>query len=289
MNKNLVSIIIPVYNRSKVLYKNFNYFRSSLLLLENLSCPVEILVIDDFSDQPLDYDLLRVGFSDFISVRLIRNISNRGVSFSRNVGLRSANGKWIFFLDSDDIFDFGRFIISHYNYLVKDDFDYLILEKILVRFRKSEFALVFNSANWNSRDFAREFYLKRNSNAVYSQISMFIFRKDFLDNVNLTFREILRNSEDTEFKMNLLNKNGVYFTLYSENIYLSKIEDNNSLGKIISLNNRMYKIISALFVLFKFRGFVISYYLVNYISYQIKCILKYSLKKIYEKLKKISR
>ena len=25
MNKNLVSIISPVYNRSKVLYKNFNY------------------------------------------------------------------------------------------------------------------------------------------------------------------------------------------------------------------------------------------------------------------------
>jgi glycosyltransferase involved in cell wall biosynthesis len=55
----------------------------------------EILVIDDSLDQDLT--------SDQPTVRIIKTGGGRGVSTARNLGLKESNGKWIAFLDDDDI------------------------------------------------------------------------------------------------------------------------------------------------------------------------------------------
>mgnify|MGYP002777010103 FL=1 len=88
-----LSIIIPAYNRAELLRETL---RSVDRAIQSLNA--EIIVVDDGSAEPLEKQLS--GTIDF-SVRFIRQ-SNQGSLIARNHGLAHANGKYVFFIDSDD-------------------------------------------------------------------------------------------------------------------------------------------------------------------------------------------
>ena len=89
--QNSISVIIPVFNRVKLIARCIN----SVI---NQTYPVnEIIVVDDGSNDGT-YDLIRKNFPQVISIYQ----ENKGVSNARNVGIQSAKSKWIAFLDSDD-------------------------------------------------------------------------------------------------------------------------------------------------------------------------------------------
>ena len=91
-----VSVIIPFYNRSKVV------IRAIKSVLKQEHDNYEIILVDDGSSD----NLLLV--KDFIKgnkkIKLVRNAKNCGASASRNRGIREASGDYIAFLDSDDEF-----------------------------------------------------------------------------------------------------------------------------------------------------------------------------------------
>lgn len=90
-HQNTVSVIIPVYNRAKLIDCSIN----SVI---NQTYPInEIIVIDDGSIDGT-YDLVKSSFPQVI----LKYQENKGVSYARNVGINSAKSKWIAFLDSDD-------------------------------------------------------------------------------------------------------------------------------------------------------------------------------------------
>jgi glycosyltransferase involved in cell wall biosynthesis len=90
-NQNTVSVIIPVYNRVKVIDRSIN----SVI---NQTYPInEIIVIDDGSNDGT-YDLVKRNFPQVI----LKYQENKGVSNARNVGIKLAKSKWIAFLDPDD-------------------------------------------------------------------------------------------------------------------------------------------------------------------------------------------
>ena len=91
----LVSVIIPFYNEK-------NYFDDCInSVLQQSYKNVEIIIINDGSD--ISYskklDLLSIKYSDKIKVI---HKENGGVSSARNIGIMSAKGKYISFLDADD-------------------------------------------------------------------------------------------------------------------------------------------------------------------------------------------
>ncbi len=90
-----ISVIIPTYNRARLIE------RALISVLRQTTPALEVIVVDDFSDDATPEILEE--YSDRITI--IRNESNRGVSFSRNVGIEAAKGDWIAFLDSDDRWD----------------------------------------------------------------------------------------------------------------------------------------------------------------------------------------
>ncbi len=71
-------------------------------VLNQTSPPLETIVIDDGSSDG-SYNELALKYGDSIS--LIQNRENKGVSYSRNQGVNAAQGQWIAFLDSDDVWD----------------------------------------------------------------------------------------------------------------------------------------------------------------------------------------
>ncbi len=88
-----VSVIVPSYNSEE-------YIAQALTSIFNQSYRnLEVILIDDASiDSSLD---IARGFSD-TRLKIIENYQNKGVSYSRNRGIREAQGKWIALLDSDD-------------------------------------------------------------------------------------------------------------------------------------------------------------------------------------------
>jgi glycosyltransferase involved in cell wall biosynthesis len=111
----LLSIIIPCFNSEKYILEALN----SLLQIKSIS--IEIIIINDgSSDKTRDYieNFISQNKSS-INARFF-NQFNQGVSAARNLGLKKANGFYIGFLDSDDIFLNGFDalvlpIISHHN------------------------------------------------------------------------------------------------------------------------------------------------------------------------------
>ena len=88
----LVSVIIPTYNRSKLVTRAVE----SALQQTYPNC--EIIVVDDGSTD--DTREILGSYKDRIKYIYQEN-SGQGVA--RNTGIRAARGKWIAFLDSDDI------------------------------------------------------------------------------------------------------------------------------------------------------------------------------------------
>lgn len=85
------SVIIPVYNRSKLVK------RALLSVLNQTEPAAEIIIIDDGSTDETPQTLKK-----FVGDAQIITQKNSGVSAARNAGLKQAAGEWIAFLDSDD-------------------------------------------------------------------------------------------------------------------------------------------------------------------------------------------
>lgn len=94
MQKELVSIIIPVHNSEK-------YIKQALESINRQTYQnYEIIIIDDFSkDKTLDI----ITNMNIDKIKIIKLKKHLGVAIARNIGIRKANGRYIAFLDSDDI------------------------------------------------------------------------------------------------------------------------------------------------------------------------------------------
>lgn len=90
----LVSIIMPSYNTAKYILDSIKS------VLAQTYDNWELIIVDDCSTDNTDEVLS--GISDK-RIRYYKNEKNSGAAISRNKALREAKGRWIAFLDSDDL------------------------------------------------------------------------------------------------------------------------------------------------------------------------------------------
>lgn len=112
LNDELVSIIMPSYNASK-------YIKESIgSVLKQTYKNWELIIVDDCSiDDTVE---LIKGVNDS-RIKLYKNKKNSGAALSRNRALRMAKGRWIAFLDSDDIWLPDK-LEKQLNYMKKNDY-----------------------------------------------------------------------------------------------------------------------------------------------------------------------
>lgn len=89
----LLSIIIPTYNRARVLERCVD---SLLVQIRN---EVEIIIVDDGSNDNTREILCKYENNEYMTIAYIQH---GGVSKARNYGLAIAAGKYVSFMDSDD-------------------------------------------------------------------------------------------------------------------------------------------------------------------------------------------
>lgn len=96
MERDLISIVVPVYNAEKFLTDTIN------TVLQQTYENWELIFVDDKST-----DRSKKIISEYLNknkkIKLIENKENSGAAVSRNNGIKEAKGNYIAFLDADDL------------------------------------------------------------------------------------------------------------------------------------------------------------------------------------------
>lgn len=90
----LVSIIIPTYNREKLLV---NSIKS---VLSQTYCNFELIIVDDCSTDNTEIEVKKI---EDKRIKFVKLHENHGACYARNVGVEKAKGDIIAFHDSDDV------------------------------------------------------------------------------------------------------------------------------------------------------------------------------------------
>ena len=95
-NSHLVSIVVPVYNAARFIDETIN------TVLDQTYTNWELLLIDDKSTDE-SVKLIKPYLAKDKRIKLFSNKQNSGAAISRNKGIDAAKGRYIAFLDADDL------------------------------------------------------------------------------------------------------------------------------------------------------------------------------------------
>ncbi|ATO53392.1 hypothetical protein LA20531_07060 [Lactobacillus amylovorus DSM 20531] len=98
MKEKTLSIIVPVYNVEKYIFDSIDSIISNV---DDLDSWLEIILVDDGSTDNSG-NICNQYASKYSFIKVIHQ-KNQGQSVARNNALNFANGKWITFVDSDDV------------------------------------------------------------------------------------------------------------------------------------------------------------------------------------------
>jgi len=185
----LVSVIMPTYNRRELL-------REALKSVFNQTYrSFEIIVINDAGEDVKDI----VEEFNIDIITYIVHMENKGLAATRNSGLKIAKGKYISYLDDDDIF-YPDHLETLVTFLEGSEYkiaytDAVKIDQILEKDGKYT---NLSRGLYMSRDFSRELLLWNNISPVHC----FMHEKSCLDG-GLNFDDSFRVHEDYDFWMKL--------------------------------------------------------------------------------------
>mgnify|MGYP001248894923 FL=1 len=110
----LVSVIIPYFKKKKFVDQSI-----SSVLNQSYS-NIEIIIVYDDEDKS-DLEYLRKIYNSNKKIKIIVNKKNIGAGFSRNRGIRESKGKYVCFIDSDDIWKKEK-IENQINHMRKNNY-----------------------------------------------------------------------------------------------------------------------------------------------------------------------
>lgn len=186
-----VSVIIPLYNAGEFLKKCLDSVIAQTLT------ELEIIVINDGSKDNSD-DVMQSYIKKEKRIKYV-NRENRGVSATRNEGLKIALGEYVAFLDADDWVD-NDFYEKLYAKASESKADLVIAPHIVEVFEKS------NVKNLN-KEYTKDVYL---TDLLKGNVEGFVwnklYKKDFLEVNKIKFpdKEELNYGEDQYFTTRVL-------------------------------------------------------------------------------------
>ena len=211
MRKN-IDVIIPVKDRQGLLIQALNSINTQKLL------PSSVIIVDDCSKKKIFIDR-KYRFK----TKILRNKTNKGVSFSRNKGALFSKNKYIAFLDSDDFWPPDK-IINQINFMEK--FNHNFTYSDYTPFTENNKNKIFKKKIIVPNSFTYEKFI---NNTSISSSTMIIKRS----HIGIVKFPKVKTFEDYSFKCKILRK-GVAAT---------KIESGNAFYRITknSLSSNKFK------------------------------------------------
>lgn len=97
-NDRLVSIVVPVYNAQRFIEETIQYVKAQTY------ADWELILVDDCSEDD-SCNVIEACAKTEARIRLVRQETNSGAAKCRNKGVSCARGRYICFLDADDIWE----------------------------------------------------------------------------------------------------------------------------------------------------------------------------------------
>lgn len=202
MYKPCISICIPVYNTERYLD----------ICLKSISCQTfndfEVLCVDDGSTD-LSYSILTKHALNDPRIRIIRT-QNNGQSIARNLMLKEAKGRYIYFVDSDDYLSKDALqkmmtVASAYNLdILRVCLDpFTIDSDFSLRTRQAKDYYKLNESYNNTYTGIELISIQVRNKDYCSSTACYFFRNGFIKENNICFPTI-NKYEDNDFNYRLL-------------------------------------------------------------------------------------
>lgn len=211
----LFSIIVPVYNKEKTLARCVDS------VLQQTCHDWELLLINDGST-----DGSWCVMEKYRDMR-IKNFrhDNHGVSYTRNRGLREAEGKYAVFLDADDYWgeNFLQSLATSVNTYNVDVY-FTGITKIGIDGELEELRFPYEGLV-SECVFRDSFYTIQRETQLYGYVPNKVLKRSFLLDNDLFFDEKIKMAEDLDFFLRCYNKCrtfffieecGYYYVMYRE-------------------------------------------------------------------------
>ena len=161
MNKPLVSVIIPYYNK-------IDFFKKTYISVINQDYKnFEVIIVYDDEDKK-DLEILKKIIKK--KTKIIINKKNLGAGFSRNKGIKISRGKYIAFIDSDDIW-YKNKLKTHVN----------LMERKNLMFTHSSYKINYQNKIIGKRNAKKELKFKQLLNSCDIGLSTVVLNKKILN------------------------------------------------------------------------------------------------------------
>lgn len=187
-----ISIIIPCFNAEKTIINTLNSINAQTY--KNF----EVIIVNDGSKDNSEEKIKRyICENPSIKINYFFQ-ENRGVSVARNEGIRKACGKYITFIDADDLYH-PRFLELLYNALVTEDADIVCCQYRIINFKnafekemqKTEIKILISK-----EELLDKYIHKRKSHFSFFNA---IYKKNIIEEQKVQFPVGIKFGEDTEF------------------------------------------------------------------------------------------
>ena len=231
-NEPLVSVIMPVYNAEEFLDKSVSS------VINQTYKNLEILLIDDCSTDN-SYNILKEYANKDNRIKVFHNEQNKHVSATRNVGIKNATGKYLYFIDSDDFID--------------NDY----IEHLVKTAEKENADIVVNTNIYQCKNGKKKLNIltkifnKKQKNAKYDTIAIKVFpsvcsglyKKNIQEKYNIFFPNDVKFIEDTYFNILFFSSSNNIIFIQPESYYYRNINKNSitkTLNRLSSLHDFLY-------------------------------------------------
>lgn len=237
-----ISIIVPVYNVEKELSRCIDS------LVKQTYKDIEIILVDDGSTDESPY--ICENYKKIYSNIKVIHKENGGLSSARNCGINNSSGEYLLFVDSDDYIN-NETCERFFKAIEKDDVDIVVGEARETR--NNEIILYKHDSFQDNKVYSNTEYINIaiKNNEFYAPVCFNMYKKEFLLNNNLFFKEGILH-EDMQYLprvfLSAKKIKKISYIFYEYIIRENSITNNNNYKKNIE---DIFEIYSEWYEMFK--------------------------------------
>ncbi len=221
-----ISIIVPIYNVEKYLDICLNSLVNQTLK------DIEIVLINDGSTDS-SYEIAVSYEKKYKNVTLYNQL-NHGLSYTRNVGLEHAHGKYIMFIDSDDYLETDA-CEKLYDYACKMDADIVTFDLKYV-YKDSTTSFMYGGKKEGKVD-THEYMIGASSAASK------MYKKEFLSRINFKFKEGIWSEDIAIIPLLCIYTDKIF---YLNRVSYNYVQHSNSITNQTSYNKKTLDAVKSL-------------------------------------------